>query len=336
VIDLYSDTVTRPTVGLLQAMVSARVGDEQRGDDPTTAELEQRLCELLGQPRALLFPTATMANQVAVLVQCSRGAQVVCHRTAHVYTSEAGGLGANAGATVLALDGPRGTFDLQGLALRADPRDVHRSPTELVVVENTSNLGGGAIWSDTAFQDVVRACRSASVRVHLDGARLFNAAVARGRPVSYWSQAVDSVQVCFSKGLGCPFGAALAGSEELIERARRARQRFGGALRQSGVIAGGILYALNHHVQRLADDHARLDRIAQVLRGSEMLEVVPHETNIVLFRHRTRAGHQLASELKARGVWVSEVDGWLRICTHLDIDDAAVAQACVVLREVCG
>jgi threonine aldolase len=176
----------------------------------------------------------------------------------------------------------------------------------------------------------------AGVSVHLDGARLFNAAVALGRPVSYWSQAVDTVQVCFSKGLGCPFGAALAGSEEVIERARRARRRLGGALRQSGIIAGGILYALNHHVQRLTDDHARLDQIARVLRSCEALEVVPHETNIVLFRHRTRQSDLLSAELKTRGVWVSEVEGWLRICTHLDIDDAAVARACVVLREVCG
>jgi threonine aldolase len=336
VIDLYSDTVTRPTAGLRHAMLGARVGDAQRGDDPTTTELEQRLSELLGQPRALLFPTATMANQVAVSVHCNRGAQVICHRTAHVYTSEAGGLGVNAQVSVLALDGPRGTFELQGLQLGPNPKDVHRAPTELVVVENTSNLGGGAIWPDTAFQDVIQRCRAAAVRVHLDGARLFNAAVARGRPVSYWSRAVDSVQVCFSKGLGCPFGAALAGSEEFIERARRARQRFGGALRQSGVVAGGIWYALDHHVERLADDHARLDRIASELRRSTALEVVPHETNIVLFRHQKLPNATVASELKARGVWVSEVDGWLRICTHLDIDDAKVAQACVVLREVCG
>lgn len=334
-IDLYSDTVTRPSAGMYAAMLQAPLGDDQRGDDPTARQLEQRAAELLGQPAALILPSATMANQIAVLAQSTPGGQVLCHETAHVLNFEAGGMAANAHVQAVPLRGPRGTFELGQLRV-ARPGDPHVPPTQLVVVENTSNWAGGAIWPDAAFESVVKACKTQQLKLHLDGARLFNAAVALGRPVSYWSSQVDSVQICFSKGLGCPFGAVLAGSQELIAKARPLRQRLGGALRQAGLLAGAMLYALDHQVQRLALDHARLDRIASALSALPALQLTPHETNILLFRHATLPATQLAATLKERGVWVSQIFDQLRICTHLGVDDAAVSQAIAVLREVCG
>jgi threonine aldolase len=330
-IDLYSDTVTKPTAGMYRAMTEAELGDDQRGDDHTARALEERVATLLGQPAALILPTATMANQIAIVLQCRPGAEVICHRSAHVYNFEAGGVAANAGAQVFALDGPRGTFTSGDLERAVRPRDPHFSRSSLVVVENTSNVGGGTIWPDDAFENVVACCKRLGLSLHVDGARLFNAAVARNRSPSWWSSRADSAQLCFSKGLGCPFGATLAGSKDLIEAAKDVRQRLGGALRQAGVMAGAMNYALDHHVDRLSEDHERLERIASALAKLDVLELQPYETNILYFSHRSIDAATFAARLAEHGVWVSQVAGRLRLCTHLGIDDDATKRAIALI-----
>lgn len=333
-IDLYSDTVTKPTPGMYAAMTSAALGDDQRGDDPTARAFEERAADVLGQPAALLLPTATMANQVAIRVGCTPASEVLCHETAHVFNFEGAGIAANSGAQVLTLAGERGAFSAETLRGALRPRDPHFPASALVVVENTSNLGGGAVWPDEQFDAVAEVCKRRQLWLHLDGARLFNAAVARGVAVKRWSSVVDSVQVCFSKGLGCAFGAVLAGSDETIERARRVRQRMGGALRQAGVMAAAMDYALDYHVERLSEDHRRLLDLARALSAVSALELSVPETNILYFRHDRVAAGDFAARLRERGVWVSQVGERLRICTHLGIDDAAIRVAGRVIAEL--
>ncbi len=334
-VDLFSDTATQPTEGMLRAMCNAPLGDEQRRTDPTVAQLEERAADLLGLHCALFVPTATMANQIAIALHCRPGDEVLCHRTAHVRNYEGGGNAANSGAQTYPLEGEHGIFSAEAVlaALRVD--DPHQPESRLVVVENTSNGGGGSIWPDEEFSAVVRACRRHGLALHVDGARLMNAAVARGLTPSHWSSHADSVQVCFSKGLGCPMGAILGlGTAAEGRRARRIKQRLGGALRQAGVIAGAMLYALDHNVERLAEDHARATKLAQTL-AELPVELPPVETNLVYFRPTGVAARDVAEQLRRRGILVSEMSGgFLRACTHLGIDDEGLDRACSALREL--
>jgi threonine aldolase len=328
IVDLYSDTATQPTAPMREAMLSAPLGDEQRRTDPTVRQLEERIAAVLGKARAVLMPSATMANQIGVALHCAPGDEVICHRSAHVINSEGGGLAANAGIQVMALPGERGIFDAEAVlgALRID--DPHQPASRAVVIENTSNGGGGSVWPDEAFFGVSRLCQERGLALHLDGARLFNAAVKRGVTPDYWGRHARTVQVCFSKGLGCAFGAVLALDEDLEHRARRLKQRMGGSLRQAGIVAAGMLHALDHHVARLADDHRRAARLGEALARFEALEVPPVETNIVYFRYRRGRASELAERLRQRGVLVSQVGAdRLRACTHLGITDAGLDQA---------
>lgn len=334
-IDLFSDTVTKPSKGMLAAMAAAEVGDDPRGDDPTARALEERAATLLAKAAALILPTATMANQIAVLAQAAPGSEVLCHKHAHILNFEAGGLAANAGVQGIGLEGPRGVFTGGDVLAARRPQHAHYANTALVVVENTANVGAGHVWPDADFRSVVDACASSGLRLHLDGARLFNAAVACGREVSYWSAPADSVQICFSKGLGCPFGAVLAGSVELIARCRRLRQRLGGAMRQTGVLAAAMNYALDNNVERLADDHRRLAQIADALAGEPELALLSHETNMLYFRHQHHGAEAFAAALKAAGVWVSQIGDALRICTHKDISDRETVLAIERILRVC-
>lgn len=326
-IDLFSDTATLPTAGMLQAMAAAELGDEQRRADPTVNRLEARVAGLLGKDAALLVPSATMANQLALALHCVRGGEVVCHRTAHVYNYEAGGLALNARAQVWPIDGEGGFFDGEAVRRAARHREPHLPRTRAVVIENTTNVAGGRVWPDAAFDSVVETARTLGLKVHLDGARLWNASVRSRVPVSRWCVPVDTVSVCFSKGLGCPFGAVLAGTADDIEEARGLKQAMGGALRQSGLIAAAMEYALDHHVERLAEDHARAAGIARELSRLDSLEVWPPETNMVYFRHETLPASEFATHIQRQGVLVSEVEERLRICTHLGIDDGMADRA---------
>jgi threonine aldolase len=316
-IDLYSDTATLPTDGMWAAMRAARLGDEQRGTDEGVLAVEARVARLLDKEAALLVPTATMANQIAFTVHF-----------------EAGGLATNARAQVVPLAGERGVFSGETLRAALRPDDPHFAKSQVVVVENTSNLAGGMVWAPTDYEEIVAVCREQGLKVHLDGARLFNAAVAHGCAVTAWSRGADSVQVCFSKGLGCPFGAALAGTSEFIRNARRVKQSFGGALRQSGIVAAAILYALDNHVARLSDDHRRLADLATSMSDYPGLELVAPETNLLYFRSRRIANNEAILALERGGVLVSAVGPWLRACTHLGVTDADVVSAARVLESV--
>jgi threonine aldolase len=338
-IDLGSDTATRPTPAMKKAMSEALLGDEQRGEDPTTTALEERVAALLGFERGLFLPSATMANQIALALHAGAGDEVIAHRTAHVIHYEGGGTTMTSRAQLYPLDTPRGIFTATDVeaAVRAD--DPHHPKTACVVVENTSNGGGGAVWPLAVLDGVIGFCRDRNIAVHVDGARLWNAATALCVPPRRLCAGATTVQVCFSKGLGCPFGAILALSSSSWPRARRLKQALGGALRQSGVCTGAMLHALDHHVDRLGEDHARAQRLARGLSAIAGVSVEPVDTNLVFFSTTKPAAAVMAAVL-ARGVrvglvarTVSPARERLRACLHLDVDDAGVDAAIAAVRS---
>ena len=321
-IDLRSDTVTKPTPGMLAAMAAAEVGDEQEREDPTTNELQRRMAELLGHEAALFLPTATMANQAALRVLSRPGCKVVAEERTHVLIYEWGGPAIHSGLVMQGLTAEAG---------RPTPEQIEEvdalGPGSVVVLENTHRSSGGRIWPLDDFRATVDAARSRGAAVHLDGARLFNASVAASIEPSVWGELADTVTICFSKGLGCPFGAILAGTAETIEHAWEGKFLFGGALRQSGIASAAMLYALDHNVERLADDHARAKRLAEGI-GIEPASV---ETNFVPIPDE----QGLTERLLEREVAVSDLrPGWLRAVTHLDIGDDEVEQAIERMQEV--
>ena len=321
-IDLRSDTVTKPTPGMLAAMATAAVGDEQVREDPTTNELQRRMAELLGHEAALFLPTATMANQAALRVLSRPGCKVVAEERTHVLIYEWGGPAIHSGLVMQGLVAEAG---------RPTPEQIEEvdglGPGSVLVLENTHRSSGGRIWPPDEFRAAVGSARSRGAAVHLDGARLFNASVAAGVGPSAWAALADTVTICFSKGLGCPFGAVLAGSTEAIERAWEGKFLFGGALRQSGIAAAAMLYALDHHVARLADDHARAKRLASGI-GIDPATV---ETNFVPIPSEGGVRERLAE----RGVGVGGLrPGWLRAVTHLDVGDEEIEQAIEQMQEV--
>ena len=322
VIDLRSDTVTKPTPGMLAAMAAAEVGDEQEREDPTTNELQRRMAGLLGHESALFLPTATMANQAALRVLSRPGCKVVAEERTHVLIYEWGGPAIHAGLVMQGLVAEAG---------RPTPEQIEEldefGPSSVLVLENTHRSSGGRVWPLEDFRAAVDAARSRGAAVHLDGARLFNAAVAAGIEPSVWGALADTVTICFSKGLGCPFGAVLAGSAETIERAWEGKFLFGGALRQSGIASAAMLYALDHHVERLDDDHARARRLAEGI-GIDPATV---ETNFVPIPDEP----ELRERLSERGVGVGDLrPGWLRAVTHLDVGDDEIDQAIERMQEV--
>jgi threonine aldolase len=322
VIDLRSDTMTKPTPGMLAAMAAAETGDEQIREDPTTNELQRRAAELLGHEAALFLPTATMANQVALRVLSRPGCKVVAEERTHVLIYEWGGPAIHSGLVMqgLVADAGRPTPEQIGELLEFGSGSV-------LVLENTHRSSGGRVWPLHEFRSAVDAARSRGAVVHLDGARLFNASVAAGVEPSSWGSLADTVTVCFSKGLGCPFGAILAGPAETIERAWEGKFLFGGALRQSGVAAAAMLYALDNNVERLADDHARARRLAEGI-GIDPATV---ETNFVPIRDEPG----LRDRLLERGVGIGGLrPGWRRAVTHLDIGDAEIDEAIERMQEV--
>ena len=330
VIDLRSDTATRPSAAMLKAMVSARLGDEQRREDPTVRELERLVAELLGQEDALYLPTATMGNQIAIKTLSNPGEEILAEEGAHVFSAEQGGLAVHSGLAQRPIDAPSGRFTAD--QVRAKLRDwgrFHTPRATVLSVEDTHNASGGRYWRMGELEPVVAVARESGLALHLDGARLFNAAIARGRPAADFARHFDTVCVCFSKGLGAPMGAALASSEERIERARLHKHRFGGALRQAGVVAAAGLYGLRHNVDRLADDHARARRLADGLAGQGVaVRADEVETNFVMVD--VGPDPEAATErLRTHGVLLSGTlePTVMRAVTHMDIDDDAIERA---------
>ena len=333
-IDLVSDTATRPSEAMKRAMIEAPLGDEQKGEDPTVRALEERMAALLGQERALFLVSATMGNQIALALHAGAGDEVVCHRTAHVLNHESGGTSMTSRAQLHPLDTPRGIFTVDDVKRVTRTDDPHYPRTRAVVVENTSNGGGGSVWPQDVYDAVAGHCHEREIAVHLDGARLFHASVALGIAPARVARGATTVQVCFSKGLGCPFGAVLAMPAALWPRARRLKQALGGCLRQAGVAAGAMLYALDHNVARLADDHRRARALGDGLRAVDALEVEPVETNLVYFRVRRGSPTALVERMLAQHGVRMAVAGAdrIRACLHLDIDDAGVARAIAAAR----
>jgi threonine aldolase len=338
-IDLRSDTVTRPTPAMRRAMAEAEVGDDVLGEDPTVNELQRRTAELLGQESALFVPSGTMANQIAVGVHAGPGEELLCDPTAHVYVWEGGGIARLWGVTTRTVEGDRGLLSVADLQGTIRPDDAHYARTRLVCLENTHNRGGGRVYPIEQVARISSWARAQGLVMHLDGARLMNAVVASGVPAHEWGRHFDSVSICFSKGLGAPVGSALAGPAEWIRRAHRLRKVLGGGMRQAGILAAAALHALDHHVGRLADDHAHAQVLARAVEETDglRLESGPVETNLVWIAVEPRLGTaaDLAARLRAEGVLVSALGPQvLRACTHLDVSRADVEGAAEILRRV--
>jgi threonine aldolase len=329
-IDLRSDTVTQPTPAMREAMMAAPLGDDVFGDDPTVNALQERIAALLGFEAGLFLPTATQSNLVALMSHCQRGDEYIVGQMAHTYRWEAGGAAVLGSIQPQPLEHqPDGTLKLADIEAAIKPDDPHFARSALLCLENTFH---GRILPQDYLEAATALAHRRGLKAHLDGARLFNAAVGGGRPARDVARFFDSVTVCFSKGLGCPAGAALVGSKEFIARARRWRKMAGGAMRQAGVLAGAALYALDHHVERLAQDHARAKRLAEGLQGLPGVTVEPPQTNMVFVDLAPDKAQGVVERLKARGVLCTGLYR-MRLVTHLDVSDADIERAIAVLRD---
>ncbi len=336
-IDLRSDTVTRPTPAMRAAMQAAEVGDDVFHEDPTVNRLEERTAALLGKEAALFVPSGTMSNQIGVKAHTQPGDELLCDANCHIYNYEAGGPAVLSGVTCRTLDGDYGILDVSQLSDKIRSNNDHLVRTRLVCLENTHNRGGGRVYPLEKIQAISAWTHANGLALHLDGARLWNAVVATGTPLRAWGEPFDSVSVCFSKGLGAPVGSALAGSRDFIARARRIRKLFGGGMRQAGVLAAAALHALDHHVERLVEDHRNARVIAQAVADTPGLRLDPPdvETNLIWFEVDPDLGtaSDVAAALKERGVLVHLAGRQtLRACTHLDVSAAQAARAAEVVR----
>jgi threonine aldolase len=324
-IDLRSDTLTQPSPGMRKAIAEAVVGDEQKREDPTVIALEERAADLLGQQEAVFLPTATMANQIALKILSEPGDEVIAEAMSHVFLYELGGPAVHSGLAMKALQTDHGIFTADDVREAVNPPgDLHAAPTKIVCFENTHNGGGGRVWPLGQLRDVVSAARGLSLNVHLDGARLMNAAVASGVPAGDYGRECDTVTLCLSKGLGCPLGALIAGSPERMVKARRMKHLFGGAMRQAGIVAAAGVYALEHNVERLADDHANARRLAEGLAEAGLpVDLEQVETNFVLLDvgRLALAADDAVARLRAEGVLLSFAarKDVLRAVTRLDV-----------------
>lgn len=323
-IDLRSDTFTLPTPGMLEAMMQAPVGDDVFGEDPSVNLLEARMAALFQMEAALYCPTGTMSNQIGIKAHTQPGDEVICDQTAHVYVYEGGGIAFNSGAQVCTLPGDLGRINAQQVAAAINPDDVHRARTSLVCLENTSNRGGGSCYDLEEIRRIRQVCDDHQLLLHLDGARLFNALVARGESPADHGALFHSISVCLNKGLGCPIGSVLMGSKDFIRKARRIRKVFGGGMRQAGYMAAAGLYALDHHVDRLADDHRHAQQIAEALQQTSYVEsLLPVSTNIVIAKIKAPwKPAQITDLLKAKQVLALPVSAnQIRMVLHLGISD---------------
>ncbi len=337
IIDLRSDTVTKPTQGMLDAMMSAQVGDDVFGEDPTVNALEERLANVFGKEKALFFPSGSMANQTAIKLHTNPSEQVICDKYAHIYNYEAGGVSANSGASCRLIDGNRGMFTAQQVIESVNPTDYYYSQTSLVAVENTTNKGGGACWDFEELKKIRQVCDDHNFGYHLDGARIWNAFVAKNETALQYGELFDTISVCLSKGLGCPIGSVLIGDGDIMKHAIRVRKLFGGNMRQVGYLAAAGLYALDNNIERLADDHKKAKDIESVLKTSSYIKTVePVETNIVIFElnegidENTFVQNLADNNIKIIGMG----GGKLRIVTHLDYIDEMHERVLNILKSL--
>lgn len=338
VIDLRSDTVTRPTPGMKEAIVHAEVGDDMSGEDPTVNRLEAHVAELLGMEAAVYNCSGTQSNQMAIRAHCQQGDELLIEELGHIANYEAGAPAALSGVTCRTIRGRHGMLDVGDLEGKVRADNQHFCVTRLLCLENTTNQGGGRTYAVEHVERLGQWARQHGLQVHVDGARLFNACIARGYHIRDFARHVDSVSICFSKGLGCPMGSILAGRRDFIYRARRARKVFGGALRQAGMMAAAAEYALHHHVGRLVEDHAHAKLFAEAIAGTVGIRIDPEdiETNLVFFEVAADLGTaaQLSQRLAQQGVRINPAGPQrLRACTHLDVGREDVLKAAAAVRH---
>lgn len=337
-IDLRSDTVTKPTKEMLEAMFSAKVGDDVFNEDPTIIELEQKTSAMFGKEAAIFCPSGTMTNQIAMKAHTRPGDEIICDQTAHVYNYEGGGIGFNSGCSVRLLQGDKGRFTAGDVIENINSADdVHRPLSRLVVIENTSNRGGGSIWDLDEIGKIKETCRKNGLALHLDGARLFNALVETGETEIQFGNLFDSISICLSKGLGAPVGSLLLGEKAFITQARRIRKVFGGGMRQAGYLAAAGIYALNHHISRLKEDHQRARHLEKLLEKLPFVtEVLPIQTNIVIFKLAEKMPAATFLEKLAENNILAVQFGkqTIRLVTHLDFNDEMLMEVEKVFKKI--
>jgi threonine aldolase len=340
-IDLRSDTVTKPTPGMRKAIAEAEVGDDVFGEDPTVNALQEKVAKILEKEAAIFVPSGTMANQLAIKSHTQPGDEVIIEATSHPYNFEGGGGAAISGIQFYCLKGVRGVLDASQIEEAIRPDDHHFPVTKLICLENTHNRGGGSIYPIEKMIEIYRLAKSKGLLVHLDGARLWNASVATGIKSQKYAQWADSVSVCLSKGLGAPIGSLVAGSKTFIERVHRFRKMFGGGMRQAGIIAAAGIYALDHHVERLKEDHQNAKRLALGLKELNGVSIIPEhvETNIVIFDviHTGWTAPQVAEAMKSNGVLIHPLGKTqIRLVTHLDVTSEDIEVALKAFEKVLG
>jgi len=335
-INLLSDTQTRPTQGMRETMARAEVGDEQVGDDPSVNLLCERVADLLGKEAAVFMPSGTMCNVAATLVHCRPGDEILAHATAHIVAREGGAHAALGGFQIMPLPGAGGQFAPDTLCAALHPRSRYQPPQTLVSVEQTANIGGGTIWKKKALDEIVEIARANGLATHMDGARLLNATVATGISAREMASGWDSAWIDFSKGLGAPIGAVIAGTRDFIDEVWRWKQRLGGSMRQAGICAAACTYALDHHVDRLAEDHANARALARGLSQIAGIEVQEPETNLVFFKPDGAGvtGEAMVGALRQRGVQIAVMEGRIRACTHLDVTPPMIEETVGLVREI--
>jgi threonine aldolase len=327
IIDFRSDTVTKPTPGMLQAMLNAETGDDVFGEDPTVNRLEETAAYRLGFEAGLFCPSGTMTNQIAIKVHTQPGDEVICDYLSHVYQYEGGGIAFHSGASVKTLQGDRGRLTANQVAEAINAIDIHKAKSSLVVLENTSNRGGGSCYLNTDIQSIKNICSNNNLKLHLDGARLFNAIIAQKEDPLFYGKAFDSVSICLSKGLGCPVGSLLLGSGEFIKKARRIRKLFGGGMRQAGILAAAGIYALDNQIQRLEQDHIHARLLEEAIVSHPAVEnVLPAETNILIFTLKEgKTAASWVADMKNAGILGYAIaPQQVRLVTHLDISKEMV------------
>lgn len=336
-IDYRSDTITRPSPAMLEAMMRAPVGDDVFGEDPTVNRLETLCASLFGMEAAIFCPSGTMTNQIAIKCHTQPGEEVICDKLSHVYLYEGGGIAFNSGSSVRLIGGNRGRITAAQVAENINPDDVHKPVTSLVSLENTANRGGGSCYDFHEIEAIKEVCVQNNLKLHLDGARLFNALVVKDETCRQYGEIFDSISICLSKGLGTPVGSVLISTRNTIRKARRIRKIFGGGMRQAGFMAAAGIYALENNVARLSQDHAHAQQIAKVLSGKDFTgEILPVETNIIIFEVRGRfTAPVLAAMLKEQGVIVIAISSTqIRIVLHLDISAADVQRTIEVIQAL--
>jgi threonine aldolase len=335
-INLLSDTQTRPTPAMREAIARAEVGDEQSGDDPSVNLLCERVADLLGKEAAVFMPSGTMCNVAATLVHCRPGDEILAHETAHIIAREGGAHAALGGFQITPLPGADGQFSPDTFRKALHPRSRYQQPQTVVSVEQTHNIGGGTIWKKAALDEVVKIAKANGLATHMDGARLLNACVATGIAAHDMAAGWDSAWIDFSKGLGAPVGAVIAGSRDFIDEVWRWKQRLGGSMRQAGICATACTFALDHHVDRLADDHANARALARGLSQVAGMEVQAPDTNLVFFKPDGAgvSGEKMVDALRQRGVLLAMMDGRIRACTHLDVTAGMIEETVGLVREI--